>query len=213
MNIAGTFDPYAKAFPTDLLPEIFTVVLEEWPNSPRPAGNPLENRITNRFVGHLERVMRKKQRPSFHFTPRRKLPDSNADSESGEIDIYIRSFPQHPDAYFSFECKRLNVQYDSGFRDEASKYVGESGMGCFISGQYPTTCDCSGMIGYVMDGNVPKTIAAININLVTCKTQLRLHPPHRLEQAAILPGNDQVLQTVHSNKQHNILIYHIFLPF
>ena len=109
-----------------------------------PEGNPIENRITNRFVGHLENVIRKRAKdridqlfssdgsgtrcpcskkrgqdacpgakgslPPFRFSYRPKLADAASDTESGEVDICITSFSVHPEAYFVFECKRLNVQ-------------------------------------------------------------------------------------------------------
>jgi len=213
MNVAGEYDLFADAFPTDLLPEVFSVVIDEWPKSPRPEGNPLENRITNRFVGHVANAMRRKRTPKFKFLLRPKLADPESDSASGEIDIYIHSFSPHPDAYFVFECKRLNVQYDSGFATEASAYVGPEGMGCFISGQYPTTCDCGGMIGYVMDGNVPAAILAVNRALQATLAQLRLQPPHELTRATIMGDDDGVHQTIHERNPHDLLIYHILLPY
>jgi len=212
MNVAGTFDHYADAFPTGLLPQIFSVIITEWPNSPRPEGNPLENRITNRFVGHLKNAMRKRALP-FNFIPQPALADADSDSESGKVDIYVHSSSTHPDAYFVFECKQLNVQYDSRFATEASAYVGDKGMGCFISGQYPTTCDCGGMLGYVMDGNVPAAASAVNRALRNCQGQLRLRPPQELAQATIVADYGGVHQTTHCRNQHELLIYHLFLPF
>lgn len=213
MNLAGEFNLFADAFPTGLLPEIFSVVIEEWPNSTRPEGNPLENRITNRFVGHLQNAMRRKRRPNFIFILRPKLPDDESDSESGEVDIYIRWFSQHPDAYFVFECKRLNVHYASGVKSGASAYVGDKGMGCFISGQYPTTCDCGGMLGYAMDGDVLAAVSAVNRALHANRGQLRLRPPHKLARATIMGDGSGVHQTAHGRNQHELLIYHLFLPF
>ena len=211
MNLAGTFDLFADAFPVGLLPEVFAMVLEEWPKAPRPVGKPLENRITNRLVGHLVKVMRKKSLPSFKFHYRPKLASADCDAETGEVDIYIDSFSCHTDAYFVFECKRLNVWYESGFATEASTYVGATGMGCFISGQYPTTCGCGGMLGYVMDGDVPSAVAAVNRALAGHRHELYLHPPLELSPAAISPDR-RVRQTMHQRGQTTLLIYHIFLP-
>jgi hypothetical protein len=212
MNVAGTFDGFANAFPTDLLPTVFAMVWKEWPKSPRPDQKPLENRITNRFVGHLTGVMRKESTPAFKFIYRPKLASADSDSETGEVDIRIDSFSCHPDAYFVFECKRLNVQYDSGFDTCASAYVGNGGMGCFVTGQYPTTCECGGMLGYVMDGNIPSAVAAVNTALGSHRQQLRLRPPHTLQPATLIADKD-VHQTAHDKDQATLTIYHLFLPF
>jgi hypothetical protein len=85
-------------------------------------------------------------------------------------------------------------------------------MGCFVSGQYPTTCDCGGMLGYVMDGNVPTAITAINNALCGHKAQLRLRPPHELEPSTIM-ADDGVYQTTHNKNRHPLVIYHLLLPF
>jgi hypothetical protein len=211
MNVAGSFDRFADAFPTDLLPAVFALILHEWPRAPRPTDKPIENRITNRFVGHLQNVMRRKSLPSFKFHYRPKLAAAESDFESGEVDIYIDSHSCHPDAYFVFECKRLNVTYPTRFDTEAASYVGEEGMGCFISGQYPTTCECGGMIGYVMDGVVSTAIAAVNGALKDRRAELRLNPPHQLIQAELI-ADPRVFQSAHRQNQGTLLIYHIFLP-
>jgi hypothetical protein len=188
------------------------LVLKEWPKSPRPDKAPLENRITNRLVGHLQAVMRKTPSPSFKFLCRPKLPAADSDSETGEVDIQIDSFSCHPDAYFVFECKRLNVQRGSRLETGASAYVGKEGMGCFISGQYPTTCDCGGMIGYVMNQNVSSAIAAINNALSRHRWRLRLRHPHSLQQTTIV-ASDSFHQTLHDKAPHTLTIYHLLLPF
>jgi hypothetical protein len=213
MNRAGSFDLFADAFPTRLLPAVFALILEEWPLSPRPEGNPIENRISNRFVGHLNTAMRKRKLPLFKFLPRPKLADADSDSEAGEVDIYVDSFSRHPDAYFVFECKRLNVMYESGIRSDAAKYVGATGMGCFVSGQYPATCDCGGMLGYVMDGNVLLATIAVNRALKRHHRQLRLRLPRELEQATIFPDDPAVRQTRHDRNRHEFVVYHIMLPY
>ena len=212
MNIAGSFGCFADAFPTDLLPSVFAIVCKEWPKSPRPDGNPIENRITNRFVGHLSAVLRKETTPVFKFICRPKLTDADFDSETGEVDIRIDSFSCHPDAYFVFECKRLNIPRKSGFDTGASAYVGNGGMGRFVRGQYPTTCGCGGMLGYVMDQNVDSAIAAINTALSNNKDQLQLRSPHLLHPAISL-DNPDVHQTLHGNGTLDLTVYHLLLPF
>jgi hypothetical protein len=210
MNIAGNFDYFADTFPTALLPRVFDMICNEWPKSPRPDDNPIENRITNRFVGHLIRVMRKETSPAFRFTYRPKLASADSDSETGEVDIRIDSFSCRQEAYFVFECKRLNINGKSGLATGASAYVGKEGMGCFISGKYPTTCGCGGMLGYVMDQNVDSAIASINTALSGHKDQLQLCCPHLLQTAAIHPD---VWQTLHGKEVPVLTLYHLLLPF
>ncbi len=215
MNL-GNYDLFGAAFPNDLLPYVFRMILEEWPKFERPE-RPLENRITNRFVGHLNSVCRRpelfSQALPFSFDYRKKLSDADADSESGEIDIVVDSYSPHPDAYFSFECKRLNVTFDSGFRSLAAEYVGEEGMCCFVSIQYPCTCGAGGMIGYVMDGNISAAKSSINHSLSRRQIELRLQEPTQLHPATILANDPSICQTLHSVDGVPLLIYHLLVAY
>lgn len=213
MNVGGNFDGFADVFDNSLLPEVFAMVIEEWPKALRPTAKPLENRITNRFVGHLLGAVRKRKLPSFSFIYRPKLADPDSDSESGEIDICVHSCSCHPEAFFGFECKCLNVQTKGGLKSQAGAYVGAKGMGCFVSGQYPTTCGCGGMLGYVLDRDIASATKAINKALKRTKNALRLASPHRLKPADICPVSDGIFETTHETDGHSLLIYHILLPF
>lgn len=213
MNVGGNFDGFADVFDNRLLPAVFAMVIEEWPRAPRPTAKPIENRITNRFVGHLSGVIRKRKLPSFTFVYRQKLADPDVDSESGEIDICVHSCSCHPEAFFGFECKCLNVQTKRGLKSKAGAYVSATGMGCFVSGQYPTTSGFGGMLGYVMDRDVASAIVAINKALKRKKDTLRLTSSHCLEPAVICPGSDDVFETAHETNGHSLLIYHLLLPF
>lgn len=209
----GNFDLFAKAFPNDLIPSVLTLMLREWPNAPRPSGNPIENRITTRFVGHLERVMRNYELPQFKFTLRPKVATPYADSETGEFDIAVDSFSRHPDAFLIVECKRLNVETNTGFTSHAASYVGEQGMGCFISGQYQSGGNIGSMLGYVMTRTIDDAIASIDEALTAGHSTLRLNEPFSLQRSAIVPNEPYVRQTTHTLDSGEFRIMHLFVKF
>lgn len=209
----GIFDFFAQAFPNDLLPSVFRFMLAEWPNSPRPSENPLENRITNRFVAHLQDVMRKQELPRFKFICRPKLPDVESDSESGEIDIQVDSHSCHPDAYLVIECKRLNVETDGGFASQAGEYIGDGGMGCFLSGQYPSGGNVGAMLGYVMTRTIQEAMNSINGQLSAHQEILNLREPYMLGDSSFLPDEPHVKETWHTYKGNTLQIAHIFLQY
>ena len=213
VGFQGNFDPFARAFPNDLVPTVLMLMLNEWPNALRPAGNPLENRITNRFVGHLRRVMRDYELPLFKFGYRPKMPDPDSDSEIGELDIVVDSFSRHPDALLIVECKRLNVETDSGFQSQAGKYVGDEGMGCFISGQYQSGGNIGGMLGYVTTRTIESAMASINQQLDADHETLRLQKPFELQESEIIPDESQVKQTTHTLSNGDFEIVHLFVRF
>jgi hypothetical protein len=213
VGFQGNFELFAQAFPNDLVPSVFMLMLKEWPNAPRPAGNPLENRITNRFVGHLQRVMRNYELPRFKFGYREKMPDPDSDFETGELDIVVDSFSRHPDAILIVECKRLNVETETGFRSGAGAYVGDEGMGCFISGQYQSGGNIGGMLGYVMTRTIEDAIASINQQLGPHRNVLRLREPFAFQESTIIPGESQVKQTTHILRDGDFTIVHLFVRY
>lgn len=209
----GNFDLFSQAFPNDLVPSVIKLMLREWPGAPRPSGTPLENRITNLFVGHLQRVMRNYELPQFKFTLRPKSPDPDSDSEIGEFDITVDSFSCHPDAFLIVECKRLNVETESGFQSLAGSYTGDEGMGCFISGQYQSGGNIGGMLGYVMTRTISDAITSINQQLVNHHDGLRLLKPFELQESVIIPDEQHVKQTTHSLDDGDFEIMHLFVKF
>ncbi len=213
VGVQGDFDLFAQAFPNDLVPSVFRLMLREWPNASRPEGNPLENRITNRFVGHLTRVMRTYELPQFKFTLRPKAADPDADSESSEFDIAVDSFSRHPDAFLIVECKRLNVETNTGFQSNAGSYIGDEGMDCFISGQYQSGGNIGGMLGYVMTRTIDDAIAAINQQLAAGHEALRLQRPFELQKSAIVANEPHVKQTSHKLDDGDFEIVHLFVEF
>ena len=128
-----------------LLPLLFKSIIDEWPRFVRPRCD-LENRITHRFVGHLQVTLR--GRVPFGFYARTKKVSPDADTETAEVDITVHHGVD-PLVFFGFECKRLNViSRKSGKKSSnASAYIGSDGMQCFTSGRYQGGGTCGGIIG------------------------------------------------------------------
>ena len=212
MNIIGNPDLFADIFPPNLLPWVFQTIIKEWNHFPRTARNPLENRITKPFVGHLQTCQETRQLP-FIFDSNVKLVTPGKDTEIGELDIRV-IHGLRPKVFFAFECKRLNVVRDGKYASQAGEYVGDEGMGCFLSGQYDGGGDCGGMIGYVMDNDVQKAINAINNAIKKKKMNLQIKDPAKLKPSSIVNQKDNpCYETAHVVKKTDFLIYHIILPY
>jgi len=208
--ISGNFEPWARAFPNSLVPQLFRCILAEWPRFIRPLRD-LENRITVRFVAHLQHTLR--GQVPFGFYVRQKLVGPDADTESGEVDITVHAGID-PLVFFGFECKRLNILCAKTGRlnSNASEYVGPGGMECLTSGQYHGGGDSAGMIGYVMDGRVNDARIAVDRALLRRARRLGLLPPKRLHLADLAPDLTDVLETRHRTQMGICLIYHLLLP-
>jgi len=212
MNIIGNFDLFADTFPPSLLPWVFRTIFKEWNNFARTIRNPLENRITKPFVGHLQSCQETRQLP-FFFDANVKLVEAEKDTETGELDIRVMH-GKRPKVFFAFECKKLNVIHNGKYASQAGKYVGKDGMGCFLSGQYYGGSDCGGMIGYVMDNNVKKAIMAVNKALKPYKDALRIKKPVKLRVSSLVhEENYPCYETTHMTIENNFTIYHLILPY
>lgn len=214
MSTSGKFDLFATAFPHDMVPDVIRLMLTEWRNVSPPTGNPLENRITNRFAGHLTNVMRNYDKPQFKFTCRPKLASAVSDSETGELDIQVTSHSPHPDAFLVVECKRLNVKTEFGFRSCAGEYVGDGGMGCFTSSQYESGGDVGAMLGYVMTRAVVDAVESIDSQLRSGHGELKMLAPFELSESTLLPDCSEVKETNHRLSTNPcFVIVHAFVHF
>lgn len=131
MNVVGSSDEFAPLFPNDFLDDIIGRVFVAWDRIPKPITETLETRITKLLRHQYAYDPIIKQLP---FQIRRELTvdDPESGDELGRIDLCLLHGNEE-DVYFAFECKRLNVTFDSGFKTLAPAYVGEDGIGCFVS--------------------------------------------------------------------------------
>jgi len=186
MNIIGDLGPFADTFPPSRLLWLFRIIFKEWNNFSRTTRNPLENRITKPFVAYLQSCPENRSRP-FIFDANVKLLDPEKDTEVGELDIRVMH-GRLPRVFFAFECKRLNVIRNGKYASQAGEYVGEGGMGCFLSGKYDGGSDCGAM--------------------------LRIKQPVKLKISSLLSEEDDpCYETVHMNIENDFTIYHVILPY
>ena len=212
MNIIGNLDPFADIFSPSLLPWVFRTILKEWNNFHRTTRTPLENRITKPFVGHLQSCQESRHLP-FFFDVNVKLVNPGNDTETGELDIRVMQ-GKRPKVFFAFECKRLNVIRNGKYASQAGEYVGKEGMGCFLSGKYDGGGNCGGMMGYVMDNDVRKAIAAVNRALKTSKDSLGIKPPAELKTSSLVREKEYTCyETLHLMSKDEFTIYHLMLPY
>ena len=112
----------------------------------------LEDPITRNLVRHLRLVPTLRGR--FHIVSQYELiaGDLNQDPDPvGYVDVGILFSVGLDEVCLFIECKRLNVNGASLAADYVSK-----GMMRFVTGKYGPDLPVAAMIGYVMDGQVPK---------------------------------------------------------
>lgn len=115
--------------------------------------------------------------------------------------------------YFCLECKRLNVTKSGSTRSYATEYV-IHGMMRFITGRYASQVQHSGMLGYVLDGNVAGAIRRVSAAIGKRCEELSMREPCVVLQSSIRTADPLAKETRHSRGPSGgpLAIHHLFLP-
>lgn len=208
MSVGGDPSLWSDLVPEGLIPQIIALVLEGWDSFKKPGRDDWEVPITKRFCcwvrGH-------KDRSHLPFNIWWESPELDAASgqELGRIDLrFCHGFRE--DVYFAFECKRLNVVDRAGRRRTlATKYV-QDGMMRFVEGKYAKGLDKGGMLGYVMDGDVPAAVDAVANSIIRQRADLKIKDGG-LEPSSIRPADARVRETRHSLHRRRFVLHHLFV--
>jgi hypothetical protein len=116
-----------------------------------------ETAITGLLVEQMRAFVASRDCPrgAQHFSVHDDRPEGTNGLEGKRrprIDIVVERTGMGTRPKFHFEAKRLDRS------DSVAEYVGEDGMGCFLSGKYAKGEPDAGMLGYVQQGT-PETWA------------------------------------------------------
>jgi hypothetical protein len=127
--------------------------------------------------------------------------------ERPRVDIEMERTQRGPHARFQFEAKKLPVSR----KDAVGEYVGEKGLGCFISGQYAATHDDAGMVAYVQSGSVADWVEKVKSRLEKERDACELAGDWK--KARIIKDIEHCFCSAHGRKRigKGLLVYHSFL--
>jgi hypothetical protein len=218
MELIGT----SHQFLTDVLrkdyrPEIFEMIEAAWPRVPNPSIAWLEPRITGllRLALISEQESRYLTDPPFHISEevKKRDPKTGKEYERTDIEIHLRHhYIKGQKPYFVFESKRLTIPYGDRVKSNADEYVGDGGMGCLYEGRYESVLSFSGMIGYLMNGDMASAKRAIEDVLRQNVAKLHLKPTPQIQASQFVPKNKKLGETHHQREAMSFIIFHIFLP-
>lgn len=194
-----------------LVPEILALVIATWEEMPPPAGDALENPMSDAFCERLRAGRSRVNLPFIIWTQLVEL-DPAAGEDQGKMDIVFVPMVPREYIYFCLECKRLNVRTADGVRPYASEYV-RFGMLRFVRGQYARVVRNGGMLAYVLDGDVRAAMVNVEANIKSRLSELGMDAPGFLLASGILPNDERVRETLHRrlNGAEPITIHHLFM--
>lgn len=183
-------------------------IITVWPDCARRFdASASENKITDQLAWDLRQHPR--VRNTFRIEPQYKLLDASAFNgdvvTKGYIDFVV-IFDMNQDNYLAYECKRLNVTFDSGFKTLADKYVDE-GLMRYVSAQYAQEMPFGAMIGYVFDSDIPKALTEVKSQIQKKKSKLHCFKISNLPTLSC----SLRFSSLHSRKQGVIEVQHLLL--
>lgn len=218
MRFAGTTHQFlGDVLPLDFRAEIFSLVETAWPKVSSPHNAWLEPRITGLLQQALiaEQETRYETDPPFHISEdvKKRDPKTGKEKERTDLEIHLRHhYIKGQKPYFVFESKRLNITYAGVVNSNAHEYVGDGGMGCLLAGGYDTVPDYSGMLAYVMDGNIATAKQSVESQIGRNFEELRLHGNGKIHSSTMMPQGSPHGETYHTIVAQKSAIFHIFLP-
>jgi len=109
---------------------------------------------------------------------------------------------------FHFECKRL------GEGNPVGKYLGDDGLGCFLTEQYARECGEGGMLAYVQSDACASWASKIASSMLAERSKYRIQAGTTWESYAIIEELPDCFRTLHTRPSLGpITIYHSFLLF
>jgi len=189
---------------------VMALVLDAWALIEPPVPDELEEATSLRLYAAM---VRKRDRQAHRFLIRYEDVEIDADlaKETGRKDIVF--FPGHDgDLYFCLEAKRLNARVKGVMKSLADEYVKE-GMQRFVDGKYGRHVHHGGMLGYVLDGDVPRAMRNVLANIRVRHVVLGMDPPGDWTESPSRPGDAHAKESTHrrAHSVHRFMLHHEFV--
>lgn len=195
------------------VPDILDLVVTTWEAMPSPAGNDREDPVSEALCYALRQSRTAREMP-FRIDTQLVELDPAAGEEQGRMDIVFSPTVPREDIYFCLECKRINVREHAGGtpRPYFAEYV-KFGMLRFVRGQYASSVRHGGMLGFVLDGEVPTAIVGVEDYIRRRHAELGMPAPGAFLASTIRPTDPRIRETRHVRNTHPdpFLIHHLFM--
>ena len=217
MNLIGAAHQFlGNVLPSDLLKEIFSLVDAAWPCVQVLDDLWLEPRITGLLQQSLiaEQELRHGVAGPFFIIEDVKKRNPKTGKEDGRSDLEFHLLSQRIKGQkpnFVFEAKRLNITRVGIPDPNVHEYVGDGGMGCLLAGDYDAIPNQSGMLAYVMDGNITTAKRSVGKQLANKSGELRLRGDAKIHHSVFMPKGSPHGETHHTTGSEPTVLFHMFL--
>jgi hypothetical protein len=201
----------------DFRAEIFSLVDAAWPRVQLLDDLWLEPRITGLLQQALvaEQEFRHGDAGPFFIIEDVKKRNPKTGKEDGRSDLEFHLLSQRirgQKPNLVFEAKRLDITRVGVCDPNVHEYVGDEGMGCLIEGSYDSLPNQSGILAYVMDGNLATAKRSVEKQLANKSIELRLRGDAKVHPSEFMPKRGSHGETHHTTGSQPSVLFHMFLP-
>lgn len=163
--------------------------------TPADCGGEQEEAITGFLVEAIDAILSNPAEGWMRFFSIHEDPRVHDQLRKGKrrrrVDMRVDSSMYRLRTRFCFEAKRL------GKRHPVGKYLGEDGMGCFLSGAYARDDDQAGMLGYVQSETPRRWADKIAAELRRNPSCYGMPEHGQFSSVAIVDGLDHTYHSSH----------------
>lgn len=171
--------------------------------------------ITGELVRAMQDAMQDDNAPEWivHYELPKDDPPLNVPGLLGKrrpkVDIEFVRVQPGTRPRLRFEAKRLGPKHPVG------KYLGEDGMGCFLSGKYPVTHGEAGMLGYAQCGDEQTWADKIKAELDGNRNQYAVREDGAWQKVRIAPNLRHTYRSRHDRTDplSRVTVHHVLLRF
>lgn len=213
MSIVGSPSAWEDLL-EQILPDLLDLVIDTWPNVKGPLRDTREDTVTEALCRALKQNRTLRELPVYVITQLVELEPAD-EEDMGRLDIaFLPTGIQGPpdeSIYFCLECKLLNVFNGENVRRKGSEYV-KFGILRFVTGQYAKAVKHGGMVGYVLDGDLPSALTNVEANIRKHYQLLQMEEPGILHQSSILSHLPTARESLHhrNGEAHPFRVHHLF---
>lgn len=193
------------------VPAILALIIETWETLPPPAGDELEDVVSETLCRALRQSRNRCALP-FRIDTQLVELDPVVGQDQGRMDIVFSPMVPLESIYFALECKRLHVRGAKGMRPYYAEYV-QFGMLRFVRGQYASAVRHGGMLAFVLDGDTAGAVAGVEGNIRANLPALGMDSPGGFQASTGRPEDGRVRETCHRRNGHVVpfVIQHVFM--
>jgi hypothetical protein len=210
MTALGAPEEWCNFIETQV-PAILALVIETWESMPPPAGDELEDVVSEALCRALRQSKNLCDLP-FRIDSQLVELDPTAGQDQGRMDIVFSPMVPRESIYFALECKRLHVKGGNAVRSYYAEYV-QFGMLRFVRGQYACAVRHGGMLAFVLDGDTVGAVAGVERNIRENLCDLGMDATGGFQASTGRPGDGRVWETHHrrSGQMVPFVIQHLFM--